>query len=72
MPARVLQFLQTVPFHGDVLLDRSQTQLPAWGGMALPTSFVIDAQGRARFWHMGEIDWLGADVQAALQTVLQG
>ena len=72
MPARVLQFLQTVPFHGDVLLDRSQTQLPAWGGMALPTSFVIDAQGRVRFWHVGEIDWLGADVQAALQTVLQG
>lgn len=72
MPARVLQFLQTVTFHGDVLLDRSQTQLPAWGGMALPTSFVIDAQGRVRFWHMGEIDWLGADAQAALQTVLQG
>lgn len=72
MPARVLQFLQAVPFHGDVLLDRSQTQLPAWGGMALPTSFVIDAQGRVRFWHMGEIDWLGADAQAALQTVLQG
>lgn len=72
MPARVLQFLQTVPFHGDVLLDRSQTQLPAWGGMALPTSVVIDAQGRVRFWHMGEIDWLSADVQAKLQTVLRG
>ncbi len=71
MPARVLQFLQTVPFDGDVLLDRSQRQLPAWGGMALPTSFVIDAQGRVRFWHMGEIDWLSAGVQATLAPVFK-
>lgn len=71
MPARVLQFLQTVPFNGDVLLDRSQTQLPTWGGVALPTSFVIDSQGRVRFWHVGEIDWLSASVQAKLQTVLR-
>lgn len=71
MPARVLQFLQTVPFHGEVLLDRSQTQLPAWGGIALPTSFVLDAQGQVRLWHVGEIDWLGTRAQAQLAAVLQ-
>ncbi len=71
MPARVLQFLQTTPFQGDVLLDRSQTQLSAWGGIALPTSIVIDAQSRAHWWHMGEIDWLSADTQAKLATVLR-
>jgi len=72
MPARVRSFLHTVPFHGDVLLDRSQTQLPAWGGMALPTSFVLDAQGRVQGWHVGEIDWLRADVQSQLRTIVVG
>ena len=72
MPARVLQFLQTVPFHGEALLDRSQTQLPAWGGIALPTSFVLDAQGQVRLWHVGEIDWLGPRAQAQLAAVLRG
>lgn len=68
MPARVAQFLHSVPFAGDVLLDRSQTQLPQWGGIALPSSFVLDAQGRIHWWHVGEIDWTSAQVQAALRT----
>ena len=40
------QFLRGVPFAGDVLLDRSQRQLAQWVGIALPSSFVLDAQGR--------------------------
>ena len=70
MPARIAKFLQVVPFEGDVLLDRSQTQLPAWGGVALPTSFVLDAQGRIHWWHMGEIDWLREDIQAKLRQTM--
>ena len=70
MPARVEKFLHTLPFAGDVLLDRSQTQLKAWGGFALPSSFVVDGQGRVRWWHMGEIDWLHPDQQAKLRHTL--
>ena len=71
MPARAAQFLRAVPFNGDVLLDRSLTQLPAWSGQALPSSFIIDAKGRVHWWHMGEIDWLATDVQTRLQAVLR-
>lgn len=71
MPARVLQFLQSMPFEGDVLLDRSQTQLPAWGGIALPTSFVMDAKGQVRLWHMGEIDWLAPSTMSQLQAIFK-
>ncbi|QIL82742.1 TlpA family protein disulfide reductase [Diaphorobacter sp. HDW4A] len=72
MPARIAQFLQAVPFTGDVLLDRSQKQLAAWGGRALPTSFIIDAKGRVRFWHIGELDWTAWDAQSKLQQVIEG
>jgi thiol-disulfide isomerase/thioredoxin len=69
MPARVRQFFATVPFNGEILLDRSQTQLAAWGGMALPSSYVLDASGQVRLWHVGELDWTRADIQMQLQQV---
>lgn len=71
MPARIAQFLKAVPFTGDVLLDRSQKQLSAWGGRALPTSFILDAKGRIRFWHIGELDWTAWDAQSKLQQVVE-
>ncbi len=70
MPARILQFVKTVPFNGEVLLDRSQTQMKAWNAYALPTSFLIDAKGQVRFWHVGEIDWTEWDAQQKLQQVV--
>ena len=70
MPARVQQFLKAVPFNGDVLLDRSQTQMKAWNAYALPTSFLIDAKGQVRWWHVGEIDWTEWDAQDKLQRLV--
>lgn len=70
MPARVDQFLQMVPFDGQVLLDRSQTLLPAWGQMALPSSFLLDRRGRIQAFHVGELDWLRPDILADLQRRL--
>lgn len=70
MPVRIQQFLKAVPFHGEVLLDRSQTQMKAWSAYALPTSFLIDAKGRVRWWHVGEIDWTEWDAQSKLQQMM--
>ena len=70
MPERVRLFLARVPFDGQVLLDRSQGQLKAWGAYALPTNILIDRQGRARLWHMGELDWDAAPIQAQVQALL--
>lgn len=70
MPARIQQFLKAVPFNGEVLLDRSQTQMKAWSAYALPTSFILDAKGSVRFWHVGEIDWTEWDAQSKLQQVM--
>lgn len=70
MPERVRLFLAQVPFTGQVLLDRSQTQLKAWGAYALPASFLIDRQGRARRWHMGELDWSAPALVSQVQALL--
>ncbi len=72
MPERVDHFLQEVPIHGTVLLDRSQTQLRAWGARGLPASFVLDAKGRPRFSAFGEIDWTAPPVLEALESVGAG
>jgi thiol-disulfide isomerase/thioredoxin len=70
MPERVQGFLNEFPIAGTVLLDRSQTQLKAWGGQALPATFMIDASGRPRLWAQGERDWGTASLSAALESLL--
>lgn len=70
MPERARRFLNEVPIHGTVLLDRSLSQLRAWGASGLPASFVLDAKGRPRHMAFGEIDWLAAPVLAALESAV--
>lgn len=66
MPERVRRFLAEVPLHGTVLLDRSQTQLKAWGAQALPATFLLDARGRPSLWAQGERDWERPELAAQL------
>jgi thiol-disulfide isomerase/thioredoxin len=70
MPERVRRFLAEVPIAGTVLLDRSQTVFKAWGGRALPATFVFDATGRPRVWAEGERDWSAPALVTALQGVI--
>ena len=69
MPERARRFLQEVPMAGTVLLDRNQATLPAWGGLALPATFVFDAKGRPQAWAQGERDWATPEIVAALQSL---
>jgi len=72
MPERARRFLAEVPIHGTVLLDRSLSQLPAWGGHGLPASFVLDRRGRPRYRAFGELDWLAPAALAALEDAVAG
>lgn len=67
MPERVQRFIAEVPITGTVLLDRSQTLFPAWGGRGLPTTFVFDAKGKPRAWAQGERDWGAPALAAAMR-----
>jgi type IV secretory pathway protease TraF len=69
MPERVRRFLAEVPIHGTVLLDRSQSVFKAWGGQALPTTFVFDRAGRPLAWAQGERDWAAPEIVEALRSL---
>lgn len=70
MPERVRRFLAEVPLQATVVLDRSQTLLPAWGsGNALPATFLFDGKGQPRLWAQGERDWTDADLVRAVQAL---
>lgn len=69
MPERVRRFLAEVPIHGTVLLDRSQSVFKAWGGQALPATFVFDRAGRPLAWAQGEQDWAAPAMVEALRAL---
>lgn len=53
-----------------VLLDRDRAASRAWGIEALPSSIVVDREGRSRLAVRGDLDWGRPDVRAALDAML--
>lgn len=58
---RVRRFLETLPLDFPVLLDRERKVAKAWNVATLPTTFVLDANLRARLFVEGEFDWDSAN-----------
>jgi thiol-disulfide isomerase/thioredoxin len=53
-----------------VLLDAKGAMARAWGVRGLPTSVVIDRQGREVARLEGAVDWAGPDVVAAIRGLV--
>jgi peroxiredoxin len=64
---QVAEFLQGLPVEFPVLLGGDATMMTAWSVQALPTSLVIDPQGRMRYRVIGAYHW---DQPAALEALL--
>ena len=45
-----------------VLLDSDSAVFRSWGGSVLPTSYVLDKNGRVRYVGVGPLDWDAVDV----------
>jgi thiol-disulfide isomerase/thioredoxin len=69
-PARAGSFLEEHGVDLPVLLDRDHVAAQAWGVGGLPTSFLVDAEGRVRGWIFGECDWTRGEPAAALERLL--
>jgi peroxiredoxin len=52
-----------------VLLDRDQAAFRAWGAEVLPTSYVLDVDGRIRYIAQGPLDWDDAAIVAKLKAL---
>jgi thiol-disulfide isomerase/thioredoxin len=67
---RVREFLVKVPLTFPVLLDRDSAAMRDWKLRGLPTSFVVDADGRVRYSFTGELDWAKPAVVRKIEALL--
>jgi peroxiredoxin len=64
---RVAKFMKLIGVHFTALLDDKGEVFEAWGGSIYPTSFVLDGEGRIRYFVYGPLDW---DSEAVFKTLL--
>lgn len=69
-PEQAYRFLQEFPANFDVLLDNDAELQTAFNVLGMPTSFLLDRDGRVRAQHVGfqldKLDVYKADIKALL------
>ncbi len=71
-PRRINQYLQSSGLNLTVLLDPQGETARAWGASVLPTTILIDGEGRPRQRVRGEVDWTGTEALALVEPLLRG
>lgn len=69
-PRRVSQYLQASGLNLTVLLDPKSEIAETWGISAMPTTYLIDAEGRPRQRLRGEVDWTSREASALIEPLL--
>jgi cytochrome c biogenesis protein CcmG, thiol:disulfide interchange protein DsbE len=67
---RVERFLEKLPLDFPVLLDRDTATAKSWKARILPASFLVGADGRIRYSHLGETDWSSPDMRRTVERLL--
>ena len=67
---RVWKFVKLISFGLPVLLDTRKDTFNSWGVSVLPTSFLLDKQGRIRYRVQGDTEWESEDVVALIETLI--
>ena len=70
-PVDVSNFLNRLDAGLDypILLDENMVTAKRWKVRALPTTYIIDPKGRARYLAMGERDFSASDVVVLLRSL---
>ena len=68
--ARVQAFLRAVPLGFPVLMDRDAAATKGWKARMLPATFIVGADGRVRYSHIGELDWSREPVRGQIAELL--
>lgn len=69
--ARIDQFTQRIPIRYTILRDVDSVAMKAWHVRIMPTTFLIDKQGRLRYELAGEADWDDPAIQAPVLDLLK-
>jgi peroxiredoxin len=64
-------FATTMPLGFPLLLDRDIKVSRAWGARVLPATYLIGADGVARFSYLGQLDWAAPEVRAVVEKLMR-
>ncbi|HET7198373.1 MAG TPA: TlpA disulfide reductase family protein [Burkholderiales bacterium] len=69
--SRIEKFVAAVPVAFTLLRDRDGATAKAWRAKLLPASFLVDREGRIRYYVYGEVDWASEAVRAKVAGLLR-
>ena len=69
-PAKIHQFLQTLPFSLPILLDPEGDATSNWTPRVFPTSVLIGRDGLPRQSVIGELDWMDGTARELIEPLL--
>jgi peroxiredoxin len=69
-PSKVRAYAQHLPANVDVLLDPGQDVARAWRVRVIPSSFLIDTDGRIRYSVIGNLDWASEESTSTVRALL--
>jgi peroxiredoxin len=69
--SRIEKFTARVPVAFTLLRDRDGATAKAWRAKVLPASFLVDREGRIRYYVYGELDWSSEAVRAKVGELLR-
>lgn len=69
-PARVREYVKQLSADVRVLLDPDQDAARAWQVHMIPSSFLVDVEGRVRYRVIGNLDWGSEDSVRTVRALL--
>jgi thiol-disulfide isomerase/thioredoxin len=69
--SRIEKFTAKVPVGFTLLRDRDGAAARAWGAKVLPASYLVDREGRIRYYAFGEVDWSSEAVRSKVAELLR-
>jgi thiol-disulfide isomerase/thioredoxin len=67
---KVWKFVKLIDFTLPVLLDTDSKTFNAWDASVLPTSFLLDKEGRVRYRVQGDLEWDSEEVVAVIEELI--
>jgi len=68
--ARVRDYAKNLSADVRVLLDPNQDAARAWSVRVIPSSFLIDAEGRVRYSVIGHLDWVSEEAVRTVRVLM--
>ncbi len=69
--ARLEAKVKEAGFAFPILVDNQRRNWNAWGNSMWPSVYLVDRQGRIRFWWYGELNWQGQEGEKQLRARLR-